>query len=74
MTIKIGDRVPAVTLRYLAPDGLKAVFMRIDAMRRTHLEKTAAETMDDFAPSCIAGLSLLGLCGVALFGVRYNPW
>ena len=25
MTIKIGDRVPAVTLRYLAPDGLKAV-------------------------------------------------
>ena len=25
MTIKIGDKVPAVTLRYLGPDGMKAV-------------------------------------------------
>ena len=25
MTIKVGDKVPAVTLRYLAPDGIKAV-------------------------------------------------
>jgi glutaredoxin/glutathione-dependent peroxiredoxin len=25
MTIKVGDKVPAVTLRYLAPDGMKAV-------------------------------------------------
>ena len=25
MTIKIGDKVPAVTVRYLAPDGIKAV-------------------------------------------------
>jgi glutaredoxin/glutathione-dependent peroxiredoxin len=25
MTIKVGDKVPAVTVRYLAPDGMKAV-------------------------------------------------
>jgi glutaredoxin/glutathione-dependent peroxiredoxin len=25
MTIKVGDKVPSVTLRYLAPDGMKAV-------------------------------------------------
>ncbi len=25
MTIKVGDKVPAVTLRYLGPDGMKAV-------------------------------------------------
>ncbi len=25
MTIKVGDRVPSVTLRYLTPDGVKAV-------------------------------------------------
>ena len=25
MTIKVGDKVPSVTLRYLAPDGVKAV-------------------------------------------------
>ncbi|MGH7059446.1 MAG: redoxin family protein, partial [Stellaceae bacterium] len=25
MTIKVGDKVPSVTLRYLAPDGIKAV-------------------------------------------------
>jgi peroxiredoxin len=25
MTIKVGDKIPAVTLRYLAPDGMKAV-------------------------------------------------
>jgi glutaredoxin/glutathione-dependent peroxiredoxin len=25
MTIRVGDKVPAVTLRYLAPDGMKAV-------------------------------------------------
>jgi peroxiredoxin len=25
MTIKVGDKVPEVTLRYLAPDGMKAV-------------------------------------------------
>src|SRR4029077_17170931 len=25
MTIKVGDKIPSVTMRYLAPDGVKAV-------------------------------------------------
>lgn len=53
---------------------LEAIFARIDSMNRAKLEKTAAETMDYFAPFCIAGLSLLGLTGLSLLGLRYTPW
>jgi Ca-activated chloride channel family protein len=56
------------------PEALKAVFQRIDAMQQTPLEKTIAETQDNFFPWCVAGLSLLGLATFALFGVRYTPW
>lgn len=56
------------------PDALRAVFQRIDAMRETKLEKTASELLDDFAPFCIAGLSLLGVSGLTLLGLRYTPW
>jgi Ca-activated chloride channel homolog len=55
-------------------DGLEAVFKRIDTMRETRLEKTASETLDDFGPFCVAGLSVLGLSCLALFGLRYTPW
>lgn len=56
------------------PDSLRAVYQRIDEMQPTRVEKTAAETMDDFAPYCLAGLSLLGTSLLALFGLRYTPW
>lgn len=56
------------------PEALKAIFQRIDAMRATRLEKTAAESQDHFAPFCLAGLGLLGLCGFGLLGLRYTPW
>ena len=56
------------------PDALKAIFQRIDSMQATRLEKTAAESQDDFAPFCLAGLGLLGLCGFGLLGLRYTPW
>jgi Ca-activated chloride channel family protein len=56
------------------PSLLESVFRRIDAMQATRMEKTAPEVLDDFRPACIAGLSLLGLSGLALFGLRYNPW
>ena len=55
-------------------EGLQAVFRHIDEMQQTRLEKTAAEVMDDFAPTCVVGLSLLGLCVSTWFGVRYTPW
>ena len=56
------------------PETLKQVFERIDEMRETKLEKVSAETIDNFKPFCIAGLSLLGLSGLTLLGLRYNPW
>jgi Ca-activated chloride channel family protein len=56
------------------PDALKGVFRRIDQMQQTKLEKTVAETMDDFFPYCVAGLSVLGLGTLTLFGLRYTPW
>ena len=56
------------------PEALRAIFQRIDAMRETKLEKTASEGRDHFAPFCLAGLSLLGLCGLGFLGLRYTPW
>lgn len=55
-------------------EGLKSIFKNIDQMQQAELEKVAAETMDYHAPYCIAGLSLLGLSTLSLFGLRYTPW
>jgi hypothetical protein len=43
-------------------------------MQPARLEKTAAESADHFVPFCVAGLSMLGVFGLASFGVRYTPW
>lgn len=55
-------------------EGLKMVFQRIDEMQATRMEKTAAESLDNYRPYCIAGLALLGLVATAQFGLRYTPW
>jgi Ca-activated chloride channel family protein len=55
-------------------DALRSVFKRIDQMKQTRLEKTIGETLDDFWPYCVLGLSLVGVGGSALFGLRYTPW
>ena len=56
------------------PEVLTAVFRRIDAMQQTKLEKSVAETMDNFQPWCIAALALAAVCALCAFGLRYNPW
>jgi Ca-activated chloride channel family protein len=56
------------------PAALEAVFRRIDGMQKARLVQVAPETLDDFRPFCLAGLALLGLGGLALFGARYTPW
>jgi Ca-activated chloride channel family protein len=56
------------------PDALKAMFRRIDQMKQAPLEKTIADTLDDFPPYAAAGLGLLALAGLAAFGARYTPW
>jgi Ca-activated chloride channel family protein len=56
------------------PEALKTVFRRIDQMQQTKVEKTIGETLDNFFPFCVAGLSVLGVALLASFGVRYTPW
>lgn len=55
-------------------DGVKAVFARIDKMQQTRIEKTAAERQDFYFPYAIAGLSLVGVSSLSLWGLRYTPW
>lgn len=55
-------------------EALESVFKRIDAMQKTRLEKVAAETHDNFVPPVVIGLSLLGMCVLGMFGMRYTPW
>ncbi|MEO6709187.1 MAG: vWA domain-containing protein [Planctomycetota bacterium] len=55
-------------------DGLKRVFERIDKMKLARMEKSQAEAADDFRPWCLAGLTLLAVSLLALFGLRYTPW
>lgn len=56
------------------PDAVKAMFRRIDQMKRAPVEKKLADTLDDFRPWCIVGLVILGLLVLAALGVRYTPW
>jgi len=56
------------------PGALEIVFQRIDQMQQARMEKTTAEMLDNFAPYCFAGMSLLGLCTLCSFGLRYTPW
>ncbi len=56
------------------PNALDTVFQRIDEMQETRLERTAAETMDNFFPYSLAGLIVLGMSSLAMFGLRYTPW
>ena len=55
-------------------DGLNSVFQRIDEMQQTRLEKTTAESMDDYFPYCLIALSLLSVGALTMFGLRYTPW
>ncbi len=57
------------------PKALKAVFERIDDMKKARMEKVSAEAQDDFRPWVLAGGGLLAAWLLAnLTGVRYTPW
>jgi Ca-activated chloride channel family protein len=56
------------------PSALKEVFKRIDEMKPARLEPSAPEPVDFFRPFAVAGLALLGLKTLSLFGLRYSPW
>jgi len=50
------------------------VFERIDSMRPAKFEPEAPIPADNFRPFALAGLSLLGLQLLSLFGIRFTPW
>jgi len=56
------------------PDTLKTVFKKIDTVKQTETRPTLVETIDDFRPYTLAGLVLVGLGTLFLFGLRYTPW
>jgi Ca-activated chloride channel family protein len=56
------------------PQALREVFKRIDAMKPTRLKPSAPEYADWFRPFAAAGLGLLGLQVLSLFGIRFTPW
>ena len=56
------------------PAALRAVFQRIDEMKKARLEKVSAETQDHFRPWTWAGGGVLTAWLLSLFGLRYTPW
>lgn len=56
------------------PEGLKAVFAKIDQMQQTKIEKVTAETQDWFQPWCVIAVSLLAASLLCRFSLRYTPW
>ncbi|MEZ6065123.1 MAG: vWA domain-containing protein [Planctomycetaceae bacterium] len=56
------------------PAALEAVFQRIDEMQQAELEQLAPDTLDDFRPYALAGLAMLAVWVVTLFGLRLTPW
>lgn len=56
------------------PQALREVFKRIDAMKPTRLKPSAPEYADWFWPFATAGLGLLALQVISLFGIRFTPW
>lgn len=55
-------------------ESLQRVFKTIDEMQETRMEKTSAETRDNYYPYCLAALAMLGFFLLTLFGLRYTPW
>ena len=56
------------------PDALTTVFKKIDTMKQAKITPTFVETVDDFRPYTTAGLVLLALGSLTMFGLRYTPW
>ena len=73
-TALICDRTGGQVFTAGDPEMLEAVFKRIDHMQKARLVTVQGEAVDWFEPVCLAGLLLLGLQGLAAWGLRYTPW
>ena len=56
------------------PQALAFVFHEIDQMQKAKFKPVVADWVDYNRPFAIAGLVLVGLFGMAQFGLRFSPW
>jgi len=56
------------------PAALQTVFEKIDAMQPAKFKPETPIPADNFRPFALAGLSILALQLLTLFGIRYTPW
>lgn len=56
------------------PSSLDSVFKQIDSMKKTKMVTKGPTLVDNYTPFAIAGVILLLLYVLSLFGLRYNPW
>ena len=56
------------------PAALQAVFEKIDAMQPAKFKPETPIPADNFRPFVLAGLSMLALQLLSLFGIRFTPW
>lgn len=56
------------------PNALSGVFTHIDRMQPARLKRKEPESVDYYRPLVLAGLALVGLHGLCLFGWRWTPW
>ena len=79
-----GDPAPGVELVSLLTGGrsfraadaqaLAFVFHEIDGMQKARFKPVVADWVDFNRPFALAGLVLVGLIGLAQFGLRFTPW
>jgi hypothetical protein len=50
------------------------VFREIDQMQKAKFRQVTSDWVDFYRPLCLAGLSIAGLWGLSLLGLRYTPW
>lgn len=56
------------------PGALSGVFAHIDRMQPSRLKPREPLTVDHFRPFVFAGLAILALHGLCLWGWRWSPW
>ena len=56
------------------PAALQTVFEKIDAMQQAKFKPETPIPADNFRPFALAGLSMLALQLLTLFGIRFTPW
>lgn len=70
----IANETGGQAFKALTPQALKAVFDRIDQMKKVEVRETKPEVIDHFEPFLVPGLILLAAQVLVLFGVRFTPW